>query len=127
MAGNAVTVVDASAIAALLFNEPRSGDVAERLGRTRLVATSLLPYEVANVCVTKIRKYPVQEGGLFKAFAMLDALDIEFVNVSFDEVVPLAVETGLTAYDASYLWLARALRADLLTLDNALDSVWRAG
>ena len=58
MADSTVTVVDAPAVAALLFNEPGSDDVAERLGHGRLVATSLMPYEVANVCVTKIRRYP---------------------------------------------------------------------
>ena len=35
-------------------------------------------------------------------------------------MVQLAKETGLTAYDASYLWLARTLDADLVTLDRRL-------
>ena len=125
MVVSTVAVVDASAVAALLFNEPGSDDVAERFGHGRLVATSLLPYEVANVCVTKIRRYPDQEGALLRAFSMISALDIEFITVPFDEVVALACETALTAYDASYLWLARELRSDLLTLDRALDSAWR--
>ena len=56
---------------------------------------------------------------------MLGELDIELVLVPFDDVVALACETALTAYDASYLWLARELRANLLTLDHALDSAWR--
>jgi predicted nucleic acid-binding protein len=32
----------------------------------------------------------------------------------------LAVMTGLSAYDASYLWLARRLGAELVTLDKQL-------
>jgi predicted nucleic acid-binding protein len=36
------------------------------------------------------------------------------------EVVDLASATGLTAYDASYLWLARHLGAPLVTLDSRL-------
>jgi predicted nucleic acid-binding protein len=31
--------------------------------------------------------------------------------------------TGLTAYDASYLWLAGWLEADLVTLDRRLAAV----
>lgn len=127
MVGSTVAVVDASAVAALLFNEPGSDDVAERLESGRLVATSLLPYEVANVCVTKIRRYPGQERALLEAFSILGALNIELVTVPFDDIVALACETGLTAYDASYLWLARELRAVLVTLDRALDSAWRTG
>ena len=42
-------------------------------------------------------------------------------------VVELALETGLTAYDASYLWLARQFGADLVTLDKALDKAATAG
>jgi predicted nucleic acid-binding protein len=34
--------------------------------------------------------------------------------------VDLAEATGLTAYDASYLWLARTLNAELVTLDRKL-------
>jgi predicted nucleic acid-binding protein len=35
-------------------------------------------------------------------------------------VLELAESTGLTAYDASYLWLARELSAELVTLDGQL-------
>jgi len=34
--------------------------------------------------------------------------------------VLLALRTGLTPYDASYLWLAGYLGADLVTLDERL-------
>ena len=34
--------------------------------------------------------------------------------------VELGLATGLTAYDASYLWLAKELGAELVTLDKAL-------
>ena len=36
------------------------------------------------------------------------------------QVLALASATGLTAYDASYLWLARRLGAPLVTLDAQL-------
>lgn len=39
------------------------------------------------------------------------------MDVLHDEVILLAEETGLTAYDAAYLWLARALDAELVSLD----------
>jgi predicted nucleic acid-binding protein len=40
-------------------------------------------------------------------------------------VVRLAVDTGLSAYDASYLWLALALKAELVTLDARLANAVR--
>ncbi len=35
--------------------------------------------------------------------------------------VSLADETGLTTYDASYLWLARRLKGELITLDGKMQ------
>jgi predicted nucleic acid-binding protein len=37
------------------------------------------------------------------------------------EAFALARQTGLTAYDAAYLWLSRAYDAELVTLDTALN------
>ena len=45
---------------------------------------------------------------------------ISFDPVDFGSVLRLAIETGLTAYDASYLWLSRHLGARLVTLDRKL-------
>jgi hypothetical protein len=45
----AVKVVDASAIAALLFGEPDAENISERLADGRLVAPALLGFELANV------------------------------------------------------------------------------
>ncbi len=64
----AVNVVDASALAALLFGETGAEAVAARL----------------------------------------------------DGALEVAAATGPTAYDASYLWLARQLGAELVTLDREL-------
>jgi predicted nucleic acid-binding protein len=55
--------------------------------------------------------------------ANLDALSISPVTVDLDAAIVLAERTKLSLYDASYLWLARALGAELVTLD---DSVARA-
>jgi predicted nucleic acid-binding protein len=38
--------------------------------------------------------------------------------------VLLAEHNELTAYDASYLWLARRLEAELVTLDQGLEDAW---
>ena len=43
-----------------------------------------------------------------------------WLDVDAGDVVLLAHATGTTAYDASYLWLAASLGADLVTLDNRL-------
>jgi len=115
-----VKVVDASAIAALLFGEPEADAVAAQLADSRLVAPGLLPFELANVCLIKSRRHPEQRAALMAAFRLYDRLSVEEVAVDHHETLALAGTTGLTAYDASYLWLARQLGASLVTLDKQL-------
>lgn len=113
-----IKVVDASALAALLFGEPEAEAIAARLTGARLAAPSLLEYELANVCLTKIRRQPGQRETLRAAFGLAHRLNVETVAVDQASVLDLAEATGLTAYDASYLWLARSLSGELVTLDR---------
>ena len=116
-----VKVVDASAIAALLFGEPEAEAVAGRLGDARLVAPALLRFELANAClIKKYARHPEKRPMLTAAFRLRDRLAVEEVAVDHDGTLELAATTGLTAYDASYLWLARQLGAELVTLDKQL-------
>jgi predicted nucleic acid-binding protein len=113
-------VVDASALAALLFAEPEAETIAKRLADARLAAPSLLDFELTNVCLTKMRRQPSDREAIRAAFSLLHRLRVETVAVDHPAVLNLAEATGLTAYDASYLWLARALDAELVTLDRKL-------
>ena len=122
-----VKVVDASAIGALLFGEPEGPNIAGRLSGSRLAAPELLFFEVASVCLKKLKRYPDRRQSILKAFEMLRRLTIASVEVDHAEVVLLAERNGLTAYDASYLWLARRLEAELVTLDQRLEEAWSAG
>lgn len=118
-------VVDASALAALLFAEPEAEAIAERLEGVRLAAPALLEFEVANVCLTKMRREPGQREALRTAFRLMQRLRVETIAVDHAATLDLAEATRLTAYDASYLWLARALGADLVTLDRKLAAAQR--
>lgn len=115
-----IEVVDASALAALLFGEPEAALVAERLGAGRLVAPALLDFELANICLTKLRRHPAQREVILRGFALRERMAVEIVAVDQGEVLAMAEGSGLTAYDASYLWLARRLGAGLVTLDRQL-------
>ena len=119
----AVKVVDASALAALLFGEPEADVVAGQLADARLAAPGLLAYELANVCLIKQRRHPNQRSALTAAFRLRHQFNVEENAVDHDGVLELATTSGLTAYDASYLWLARQLGAELVTLDRQLAKV----
>lgn len=118
-----VKVVDASAVGALLFGEPDGPEIAMRLRESRLVAPALLTFEVASICVKKLRRYPDLRDSLKQGLQLFGRLAIEQLEVDTSGVVALTEATELTAYDASYLWLAQKLDAELVTLDRALALV----
>lgn len=113
-------VVDASALGALLFDEPEADEVADRLAGAVLIAPALLRFELANVCWKKIRRHPGQRDALLAGHALLERMELHEVEVRFGEVLELADREGISAYDASYLWLARTLDLALVTLDRRL-------
>ncbi|HEX4295905.1 MAG TPA: type II toxin-antitoxin system VapC family toxin [Rhizomicrobium sp.] len=79
------------------------------------------PYEMANVCSKKMARSPADQKLIFEQFVDSCRVSIELHDVNFTEVVELAKQHNLTAYDASYLWLAQHLGAELVTLDQDLE------
>jgi predicted nucleic acid-binding protein len=117
-----VHVVDASALGALIFGEPQADAVATRLGSGPLAAPVLIRFELANICLKKIKAHPALEKKLFEAYDLSTRIAIQLTDVEHYEVIQLARKSGLSAYDASYLWLALKLKAELITLDIKLKA-----
>ena len=116
-----VQVIDASALGALVFGEPKAGEIARTLGDSPRAAPPLIWFELASICRRKIKVHPTQRDQILIAFLMAGKLAIEITEVDHGAVVNLAEETGLTAYDGSYLWLARR-GIDCLGWQNAKSS-----
>lgn len=116
----AVKVVDASAVAALLFNEPGGPLVSSRLGEDPLAAPVLLWFELASVCLKYLRKEPGRRTAILADYADLEGFGIARWDVVDHELPVLAEGLSISAYDASYVWLARFLNAELVTLDRRL-------
>ena len=115
-------VVDASALAAAVFLEPGFIQVRARMHGCKLYAPELIWFEMANVCVKKIRSIPTDRDLILRQHATGLKILIERREVSQEEVVSLAERHKLTAYDASYLWLAKQLKCELVTLDGKLQA-----
>jgi predicted nucleic acid-binding protein len=116
-----VRIVDASALGALVFGEPKAEEIAKALGDSPLAAPALIWFELAGICLRKIKAHPARRDQILGAFLMAGKLAIEIVEVDHWAVVNLADETGLTTYDASYLWLAGHLKGELITLDGKMQ------
>jgi predicted nucleic acid-binding protein len=117
-------VIDASAILAVLLKEPEAAQIAMLTAGERLVAPHLLSFEITNVCVTNAKKFPDREKSLLDAIMDFEKFDIEFHEADITETFKLARRHSLTGYDASYLWLARELDLELVTLDDDLQKAF---
>jgi predicted nucleic acid-binding protein len=115
-----VRVVDASALGALIFGEPRAEEMANALSTETIAAPALLWFELASIALQKMVIHPKQKDQILNAFELGRHLAIEVVDVNHSEVIELARKAGLTSYDASYLWLALHLGGELVTLDKKL-------
>jgi predicted nucleic acid-binding protein len=122
----AIKVIDASALAALLFSEPDAEAVVAAIGADTLAAPKLLPFEIASVCRKKLQTYPEQRAALWAGYDLLDQIAIQLVDPVLRHAIELAEQSRLTVYDAVYVQLALDLDADLVTLDQAVQKAHRA-
>jgi len=91
----------------------------------RLYASVLLDYELASSAWKKILRYPERCGELLQAPELALSLDIRRVDVDHLAAVEFLVESGLSTYDATYLYLARAMGFPLVTFEGRLARAWR--
>lgn len=113
-------VVDASAMAAMVFQEPAGAAIRDRLEGAVVFVPGLLKYELANTAWKKIRRHPEDAAKILTALAVAldDRWGLCWQDADPVDVALVAHATGVTAYDATYLWLAGSLGADLVTLDE---------
>lgn len=111
-------VLDCSTLAGLLFEEDWQVQALEKIEGRSLKAPYLLEVEITSVALKKHRR-----GGTdiaLSGLAKYASMDIELFEVSAIEVFELAKRYQLSAYDASYLWLAAELTCPLATFDEKL-------
>jgi len=58
-----VRVVDASALGALVFGEPKAEEIARTLEDSPMVAPALIWFELASICLPKIKTHPPPGNG----------------------------------------------------------------
>ena len=117
-------VVDCSALAGILFQEPTQDEARARLAGRSLYAPFILQSEICSVALKKAR-----HGATVAAHAglvMWQDVDIELQRIDVAATFTLAHRYNLSAYDACYLWLAAELQCPLATFDDKLAKAAQA-
>ena len=119
-------VADASVLAAIAFGEPNRLQALALVSGHEIHAPSLMAFEMTNIAWKKILRNPSQHLTTSKGLDAMLSGAIYWTKVDFNKTLSLALDTGLTAYDASYLYLAQTLGMPLATFDRKLSSVAQA-
>lgn len=89
-------------------------------GKVELVAPDLLDYEVFNGLLIAYRRNRLAKKLAEVASKKFLELQIRHEPVKQDNLIALALETGLSIYDAAYLGLAHQIKTQLVTADRPL-------
>ena len=121
-------VVDTSFVLAYLLPDEGGRVVKEMFSKfeenkINFISPYLLTFEIMNglQAATMQKRQSVNA-----AEHLLDTflnMGILFEKVNEREVFRFAVSKGITAYNASYVWLAKSKKLDLLTLDEKLKDI----
>jgi predicted nucleic acid-binding protein len=118
-----VIVVDATVLADFLAGETALQASAEELMRedSDWISIGLWRYELGNVLWKKVKFEKDDPENMRKQLESAARLLIETVeDVDLRATYDIAVQTGLTFYDASYVWLARTRGLTLRTRDKQI-------
>ena len=120
-------VVDNSVVMSWCFQDEMSeyaDAVLDRLAHAQALVPGIWPLEVSNVLLMAQKKKRLGRAGSARFLELLRSLPIvveqELPARVFAEIFALADDTGLSAYDSSYLDLAMREGLPLASLDKRL-------
>ena len=116
--------MDASAIIAVIADEPESQIVINCTQDATIVSPNIISCETANALTRMMRKNVIiseeQMNGLVKNFKRIP---IKIVNIDIEKTLEIAWHYKIYAYDAFYLETAKRLQLPILTFDGGMKKI----
>jgi predicted nucleic acid-binding protein len=123
-------VIDASAAIALVLNEDTAAATIDNLrilAQDYVIAPSHWAAEVGNALVMNVRRRRLDRSQVEFAASQLEKLRIRIepppTFVEMTSIAEIAIDSGLTYYDAAYVDKARSRQAALFSLDRKMRDV----
>ena len=113
-------VADASAIIAVIVNEPSKSSIIQATQDATLIAPASIHWEIANAFSAMFKRNRVSLDEALDAIDIYKQIPIRFIEVELEESLRIAHELNIYAYDAYLLRCAQKQRSPLLSLDKAL-------
>lgn len=116
-------VIDASAILAVIVDEPERDRVVETTTGQSLVGPGSIPWEIGNAFTSMLKQHRLTFEEANRGLNIFGSIPIRYLAVDMDNAVSIAHANDLYAYDAYFLDCAARHGAPLLTLDHPLQRV----
>lgn len=115
-------VIDASAIIAVIANEPERDALVELTKGVDLIAPHSIYWEIGNAFSAMLKRKRITLEQILKAIEIYIRIPIMFVDVELEEALEIADTLGIYAYDAYLLRCALKYNCPLISLDRSLGS-----
>ena len=113
-------VVDASAVIAVVVNEPSKTDIIEATQDASLIAPASIHWEIANAFSAMFKRERVSLDEALDAIDIYKQIPIRFIEVELEESLRIAHQLNIYAYDAYLLRCAQKYKSPLISLDKTL-------
>ncbi len=116
-------VTDASALLAVVLDEPERRSIIDATEGATLISPLALPYEIGNALIAMRKRRKIEEEAILPAWRATQQIPVQLVPVEMEPALALALAYGIYAYDAYYLHCSLSHRRPLLTLDRKMREV----
>jgi predicted nucleic acid-binding protein len=113
-------VIDASALIAVIANEPVKHELAQLTKDALLIGPHSIHWEIGNAFSAMLKRERTTLAKALQAIAVYQKIPIRFVEIELADALQLTHELNLYAYDAYLLRCAIKYKAPLLSLDRSL-------
>jgi predicted nucleic acid-binding protein len=115
-------LLDASAIMAVILNEPNRNTVIALTKNAALLSPEVTSFEIGNALINLFKKRKITEEELLAAYSNYTAIPIENTKVDIEKALKIACKYKIYAYDAYYLETANRLKLPLITFDASMKT-----
>ena len=115
-----IIVIDASAIIAVITNEPQKEELIQLTSGANLIAPVSIHAEIGNAFSSMLKRNRIALPQALLALNHYQKIPIRYVEINLSSSLKIANELSIYAYDAYLIYVAKRYHAPLLTLDKAL-------
>jgi len=120
-------LLDASAIIAVIADEPESQTVINCTKNAVIVSPNIISCEIANALTRMMKKkIIISQKQMIDLIKNFKSIPIKLVDIDLEKALEIAWQFNIYAYDAFYLEAAKRLQLPLISFDNGMIKIGKA-